>query len=57
MPQPKQIFAKLEGGQYFSTFDVTKGYWEITMNEEDKVYTAFVTHKGLHQFKVMHQLS
>jgi len=23
------------------------------MSEEDKVYTAFVTHKGLHQFRVM----
>ena len=53
MPQPEQIFAKLEKDQYFSTFDVTKGYWQIPVNEEDKAFTAFVTHKGLHQFKVM----
>jgi len=44
MPKPEQIFfAKLEGNRYFSTFDVTNGYWQILMSEEDKVYTAFVT--------------
>jgi len=39
--------------QYFSTFDVPKGYWQIPTNEDDKAYTAFVTHNGLHQFKIM----
>jgi len=53
MPQPEQIFSKLEKDRYFSTFDVTKGYWQIPMNANDKAYTAFVTHKGLHQFRVM----
>ena len=54
MPQPEQIFAKLEKDQYFSTVNVTKGYWQIPMNEEDKAFTAFVTNKELHQFQVMH---
>jgi len=53
MPQPEQIFAKLEKDQYFSTYDFSKGYWQVPMTDEDKAYTAFVTHKGLHQFKVM----
>ena len=53
MPQPEQVFSKLEKDRYFSTFDVTKGYWQIPMNANDKAYTAFVTHKGLHQFRVM----
>jgi len=53
MPKPEQIFSKLKGDQYFSTLDVTKGYWQIPMTDEDKEYVAFVTHKGLHQFKVM----
>jgi len=29
------------------------GFWQVPLTEEDKVFTAFVTHKGLHQFKVM----
>ena len=46
MPQPEQIFANLEKDRYFSTFDVTKGYWQIPMTEEDKAFTDLVTHKG-----------
>ena len=53
MPQISQIFSKLKGDRFFSTFDVTKGYWSIPMREQDKLYTAFVTHKGLFQFTVM----
>jgi len=53
MPQPEQIFAKLEKDQHFSTFDFSKWYWQVPMTEENKAFTAFVTHKGLHQFKVM----
>jgi len=53
MPQPEQIFAKRKRDRFFSTFDVTKGYWQIPMSATDKKYTAFVTHRGLHQFKVM----
>jgi len=53
IPQPEQIFAKLEKDQYFSTYEFSKGYWQVPMTDEDKPYTAFVTHKGLHQFKAM----
>jgi len=38
---------------HFSTYDFSKGYWQVPMSDEDKAFTAFVTHKGLHQFKVM----
>jgi len=48
LPKPEQVFSKLKGDQYFSTFDVTKGYWQVSMTDEDKEYTAFVSHKGLH---------
>ena len=44
MPKPEQIFVKLEGDGYFSTFDAAKGYWQISMSEEAKMYIAFVTH-------------
>jgi len=53
MLQRERIFAKLEKDQYFSTFDFSKGYCQVPVTEEDKAFTAFVTQKGLHQFKVM----
>jgi len=42
MPQPEQIFLKLEKDRYFSTFDVTKGYWQIPMNSNDKATAVWV---------------
>ena len=53
MTKPDDIFAKLKEDKWFSTFDVTKGYWQIPMREEDKKFTAFTTYKGLYQFRVM----
>jgi len=53
MPQPEQIFAKLEKDQYFSTYEFSKGYWQVPVTDEDKPYTAFITHKRLHQFKLV----
>jgi len=46
MPQPEQIIAKLKNDQYSSTFDVTEGYWQIPISEENKAYTVFLLIKG-----------
>jgi len=53
MPQPEQIFLKLQKDQYFSTYNFSKGFWQFPMTEEDKTLLHFVTHKGLHQFMIM----
>ena len=47
------IFVKLNGNRYFSKFDLSKGFWQVKMKETDKQYTAFISHQGLYQFKVM----
>jgi len=57
MMSPDDIFPKLTGSQFYSTFystfDFCKGYWAISMAEESKDFTTFVTSKGLMRFKVM----
>lgn len=32
---------------------MASGYWHCKMAEKDKIKTAFTTHKGLYQFKVL----
>ena len=43
----------LSGAQWFSTLDLCSGYWQVELEPEDKPKTAFVTKRGLYQFRVM----
>jgi len=50
------IDEKLEsflGKDFFSSLDLTSGYWQFMMEEECRRYTAFVTHKGSYEFNRM----
>ena len=53
MMSPDDIFPKLSGSQIYSTFDFSKGYWAIPMEEKSKDVTIFVTSRGLMKFRVM----
>ena len=53
LPWIDEILDTLGGAQWFCTMDLASGYWQIKMKECDKPKTAFVTRKGLFQFKVM----
>ena len=53
MPDPEEIFAKLNGNYYFSKLDLCKGYWQVPLDENCKQYTAFPTDLGLFQFTVL----
>jgi len=53
IPNADEIFAKLSGDKYYSKFDLTKGYWQVPMKEEDMDLITFVCHRGLFRFKVM----
>ena len=53
MPTAEEIFAKLAGDRFFSKFDLSKGYWQVPVREEDRDFTTFICHRGLFRFKVM----
>lgn len=43
----------LGGAKYYSTLNLTYGYWQVTPAEKDKEKTAFTIGSGLWQFEVM----
>jgi hypothetical protein len=53
MMSPDDIFPKLSGSKFYSTFDFCKGYWAIPMEEGSKDCTSFITPRGLMRFRVM----
>ena len=52
MTAAEGLFGKLGKCQYYSTKDLSKGYWQIPVAEEDIHKTAFVTPDGCHEFCV-----
>lgn len=54
MPRINEILDAIGQAQYLTTIDLAKGYWQIPMNEEDKIKTAFTSPLGLLQFTVCH---
>ena len=50
MPTREESLGKFVGDIYFSEIDMIKGYWQIPLEKNNKLYTAFVTHRCLMQF-------
>ena len=53
LPNIADCLDSLGGCVYFSTLDLASGYWQVEIEECDRPKTAFVTHKGLFQYKVL----
>ena len=54
LPVAESCFDALSGSQWFSTLDLSSGYWQVAMAKEDKEKTAFSTGGGgLYHFTVM----
>jgi hypothetical protein len=47
------IFSSLAEKRFFSALDAVKGYHQVEIEESDRHKTAFITHRGLFQFKRM----
>ena len=53
-PEPmiaaEDLFHRLGQSRYFSKIDLSKGYWQIPVAEENISKTAFVTQDGCYEF-------
>ena len=47
LPRMKEALEALGQAKYFSTLDLTSGYWQVEVAEHDKHKTAFNTPMGL----------
>ena len=54
LPRIDDMLDTLSGSKSFSTLDLISGYWQVEVNKEDREKTAFCTHEGLFEFKMMH---
>lgn len=55
LPHQSDCLAALGGNTLFRTMDLTSGFYNVPMAEEDKKYTAFTTPVGLHEYNRMPQ--
>ncbi|CAM5125626.1 unnamed protein product [Eretmochelys imbricata] len=53
MPRTDELLEKLGQAQFISTLDLTKGYWQVLLDESTKERSAFITHVGLYEFNVL----
>ena len=53
LPRIDDTLDMLAGKRWFFTLDLASGYWQVSLSPEARCKTAFATHSGLFQFRVM----
>ena len=53
VPNQEVILNRMGGDNFIYRLDLTKGFWQVPIKEEDRKYTALSTVQGLMQFKYM----
>ena len=53
LPRIDDSLAQLAGAKWFSCLDLNSGYWQVEVDEVDREKTAFMSRRGLFEFKVM----
>ncbi|XP_069392240.1 retrovirus-related Pol polyprotein from transposon 297 [Paralichthys olivaceus] len=55
LPHQADALAALGGNAFFSTMDLTSGYYNMEVHEEDKKFTAFTSPFGLYEYNRLPQ--
>lgn len=55
LPHQVDVLAALGGNAFFSTMDLTSGYYNVPLQEEHKKYTTFSSPFGLHEYNRLPQ--
>lgn len=53
IPNMDDLIANVGDAKVFTKIDLSKGYWQIPVIDEDREKTAFVTTSGQYQFRVL----
>ncbi|CAI5657560.1 unnamed protein product [Oreochromis niloticus] len=55
LPHQADCLAALGGNAFFSTMDLTSGFYNVPLHESDRRYTAFTTPLGLYEYNRLPQ--
>ncbi|CAM5144060.1 unnamed protein product, partial [Eretmochelys imbricata] len=50
MPRPDELLDKLGGARYLTTMDLTKGNWQVPLDADARLKSAFINPLGLYEF-------
>ena len=53
IPRIADCIYQIGNAKFVSTFDMLKGYWQVPLTQRAREISAFVTPRGLYQYKVM----
>ena len=53
IPRIDDTLDALEEAKFISTIDLRSGYWQVGMDPKSQAMIAFISHRGLFEFKVM----
>ena len=53
LPNMRELMNVIAGAKYYSSWDLISGFWQIEIEKEDKVKTAFSTSWEHYEYNVM----
>ena len=53
MPRVDELIDRLGNASFITTLDLTRGYWQVPVEEKSRPLTAFAMPFGLYQFRMM----